>query len=311
MRRTFRLNSLLAVLSLPTLSVLGALVLLCIVLPVTAQGASSKNAFFQVCAKGTVADVRQALDAGAKIDAKDKKGITALMYAARDNVHPEVITILLDAAAEFNRKSHWYKLGKKVDINDANKEGKTALMFAVENNSPEVMQVLLNAGADASIKDKQNLTVLMAYAARDNAEPMVMEMLLKAVAGKGIWPFKMDVNDSDKEGKTALMYAAEEKCNPEVVVVLLKAGADINAMDKTGKTALERLEANKFCQKSAPAVPNTPTTSTAPTQEEIWQSLCTAAAKRQFQKCLEALHSVEKQPSTEKGVKAPHDTNPK
>ena len=397
MRKTFWLSSsLAAALWIPALSVLGGLVLLCIVLPVTAQGADN---FFQVCAKGTVADIRRALDAGAKINAKDNKGMTALMYAAKDNIHPEVITVLLEAADEFNRKRPWYKLGKKVDINDVDREGKTALMYAAESNSldmvqvllkagakvnakdgqkktalmyaakrkcsPEVVKILLDAGADTkardrkdrtaliwaetekscpevvsllqnpddkflrlcaegtseeirtalkaganiNAKDKDGMTVLMTYAARDDADPTMMEDLLKAAAEfnkKGLWKKgksilglkTVDVNGANREGKTALMFAAEEKCNPKMVVVLLKAGADINAMDQTGKTALTRLEENKFCQKSTPAVPDTPTNIKpeptpvvpgAPTQEDICKSLCAAMEWPNPEKCVEAL----------------------
>ncbi len=333
MRKRFWLNSLLAaVLRVPALPALGGLFLLCIVLSVPAQGVMPDADFFKVCKTGAVEEVRLALNSGANIAAQDTQGKTALMFAAESNTKSAVMKELLKAVDEFNKKKHWYERGKKIDINDVNEKGKTALMFAVENNSPEVVQILLNAGADASIKDKQGMTVLMAYAARDDADPAVMKELLKVAdefnkkglwrKGKNILGFKMiDVNAVDKEeGKTALMFAAEEKCNPEVVVELLKAGADINAMDNKGKTALSRLEANQFCQKSMPVRPNAPTKKdakvpkpvsastapNAPTQENIWRSLCAAAMERQFQRCVEALRTAEERPATDKDVKAPH-----
>ena len=45
-----------------------------------------------------------------------------------------------------------------------------------------------------------------------------------------------DVNAKDRDGNTALILAAAE--NPTVVSVLLKAGADVNAKDRDGNTAL-------------------------------------------------------------------------
>jgi ankyrin repeat protein len=45
-------------------------------------------------------------------------------------------------------------------------------------------------------------------------------------------------NTNHNVGKTALMYAAEYNQNPEVITTLLKAGADLEAQDKTGMTAL-------------------------------------------------------------------------
>lgn len=49
-----------------------------------------------------------------------------------------------------------------------------------------------------------------------------------------------DVNARDMEsfGMTPLMWAAEWNKNPEVIVVLLKAGAEVNARDDDGETPL-------------------------------------------------------------------------
>lgn len=47
-----------------------------------------------------------------------------------------------------------------------------------------------------------------------------------------------DVNARDALGMTALMYAAQSNEDPEVIIALLKAGADINAKGSLGRTAL-------------------------------------------------------------------------
>jgi uncharacterized protein len=46
-----------------------------------------------------------------------------------------------------------------------------------------------------------------------------------------------NVNDKDKDGKTALIYASE-KGNADIVKFLIAQGANVNAKDKDGKTAL-------------------------------------------------------------------------
>lgn len=46
------------------------------------------------------------------------------------------------------------------------------------------------------------------------------------------------VNAMDANGSTPLMFAAEHNPNPEVTAVLLKAGAEVNATDKRGMTPL-------------------------------------------------------------------------
>ena len=47
-----------------------------------------------------------------------------------------------------------------------------------------------------------------------------------------------DPRARDKYGETALMYAAGNNQNPEVSLVLLRAGADINAKSTDGWTPL-------------------------------------------------------------------------
>ncbi len=49
-----------------------------------------------------------------------------------------------------------------------------------------------------------------------------------------------NVNARDDDGETALMRAAEKSSNPEVVAILLRAGANVNARDDDGETALEK-----------------------------------------------------------------------
>ncbi len=227
--------------------------------PVTAQGAITDAAFLELCANGTEEEVRQALNSGANIAAQDEQGMTVLMrYAARSNVDSAMMEELLKTADKINKGRPWYRPGKTVNINAGNKDGVTALMFAVKNGSLEVVQALLNAGADISIKDKEGMTALM-FAARDNAKPEVMKTLLKAAAKfnkKGLWQrgksklgFKpVDINDGNKKGITVLMFAAQ-KSGHEVVKMLLDAGADVNVKDKHNKTALEYAKERESAQE--------------------------------------------------------------
>jgi hypothetical protein len=53
-----------------------------------------------------------------------------------------------------------------------------------------------------------------------------------------------DVNAQDNEGKTALMHAAEEFGTGDVLKALLAAGADLKLKDKQGRTALDYLREN-------------------------------------------------------------------
>lgn len=62
-----------------------------------------------------------------------------------------------------------------------------------------------------------------------------------------------DVNARDAQGRTALMFAAACE-NPALARLLLNAGADKTAKDNVGKTALDFLKANRALKKS-PAYP--------------------------------------------------------
>ena len=72
------------------------------------------------------------------------------------------------------------------------------------------------------------------------------EDLMKAVQDKTTTPQKIrnliklgaDVNAKDKYGMTALMLAVRDNSNAEVIKILINAGADVNAKHNYGWTAL-------------------------------------------------------------------------
>ncbi len=127
------------------------------------------------------------LGAGADVNARDKDGMTPLMFAAVHNPNPEVASTLLAAGA---------------DVNARDKDGMTALMFAcVRNQTPGVVPTLLGAGADINAQNKDGWTALM-YAARYNPNPEVVSALLISGA---------DAKMLNVEGKTAFDYANGNK----------------------------------------------------------------------------------------------------
>jgi ankyrin repeat protein len=107
----------------------------------------------------------------------------------------------------------------------------TPLMYAAGyNQNPEVITILLKAGADLKARDVANRNALIC-AAMSNPNAEVITALLKAGAS---------IEAQDIVGMTPLMYAAEHNQNPEVVSTLLKAGANIKARAKgmLGRTVL-------------------------------------------------------------------------
>ncbi len=55
-----------------------------------------------------------------------------------------------------------------------------------------------------------------------------------------------DIEARDNDGRTALMWAAGHNPNSEVIMALLKAGANANAKDSKEKTAFDYAKANKM-----------------------------------------------------------------
>jgi|GEM_PF-4202205 len=85
------------------------------------------------------------LEKGADANAKNNRGITALMYAAWYD-HPESCALLVENGA---------------DVNAADTHGQTALMYAAQGGETRTCMVLIEKGADINAKDEDGKTPLM------------------------------------------------------------------------------------------------------------------------------------------------------
>ena len=59
-----------------------------------------------------------------------------------------------------------------------------------------------------------------------------------------------DIEARNKSGGTPLLWAARFNSNPEVIEALLKAGANAKAKDEEGKTALDYAKKNEKIYKT-------------------------------------------------------------
>lgn len=109
---------------------------------------------------GHIAVVEYFLDAGAQIDNKDSNGRTALMYASSGDFS-ETVDLLVKRGAEVNVQGTL--------------EGFTPLMTAAAEGLVEVVRVLLAAGANPDLVDKDGDTALSF--ARQNGHNEVVALL--------------------------------------------------------------------------------------------------------------------------------------
>jgi ankyrin repeat protein len=157
--------------------------------------------------------IQRLLAAGASLTATDENGWTPLMAALVRHSVP-IVQMLLAA-------------GAKPFINDRGKKGQTALMLASAAGFIEAMKLLLQAGADVNAVDEAGETALTLAAGSWNSGVGINELLAAGVSAKG----------SDKQGRTALMRAAESG-DPSGVKLLINAGSAVDARDNRGETAL-------------------------------------------------------------------------
>ena len=154
--------------------------------------------------------VKDLIEQGADVNAKDKDGMTALIVASR-NGHREVVEMLISNGADVNAKdnSDW-----------------TALMRASIKGQSKIAELLIANGALVNSKGVDGCTALIA-AAFDGCNEIV-KLLLENGA---------DVNARDSDDRTALIMAISQGY-VDVGEMLIDNGAVVNAKDKTGKTAM-------------------------------------------------------------------------
>ena len=170
----------------------------------TAQDQAGK--VFEAIRNNDLKAVKALVSGEADVNAKDKRGTTALMYASAFG-SADAVKILVGAGADVNAKNAF----------DA-----TALMWAV--NNIEKIRLLLAKGADVNAKSKMGRSPLL-MAASDDRGAEVVKLLLDQGAV---------VDARDALQTTALIQAA----NGVIAQLLVAKGANVNAKNMGGFTPL-------------------------------------------------------------------------
>ena len=153
------------------------------------------------------------------------KDLTSILAFLRHRVRPEeFFTYVTNGDAE---NAELLLDAGVVQATALSPDGTSALVAALQTGRDDVVNVLLNHGADANARDAQGLTPLM-YAAKNGDTPAIKSLFAKMP----------NLIYQDREGRTALMHAVLAKA-VDVIHELIDAGAPLaTQVDKDGKTAI-------------------------------------------------------------------------
>ena len=163
---------------------------------------------------------------GADINVKDGWGHNTPLYYSignmlsttnNDNSNVDIMKLLIDNGA------------------DVKMEGNTLIHLAARTGKTEVVQLLLEKGADISAKDDRGRTALhriFDFSNSDSDKARLSKDMVGLLLAKGL-----DVNLKDKNGRTPLHLAAGS-ADKDIIKLLLDKGANINAKNNNGGTPL-------------------------------------------------------------------------
>ena len=146
-----------------------------------------------------------------------------LLFAAVAKGYLNVVKILLDHCTDINILHD--PETPKASYNLSSQKAHTLLHCATKKKHESVAELLINYGADVNIKDQAGYPPI--FYAIDTSDIKITKLLLN--------------NGADIHGiqcKTQLLNIAVKKEYKEIVEILLQHGADVNAVDKHGRTAL-------------------------------------------------------------------------
>lgn len=173
---------------------------------------------------------------------KPDDGLTPLFYAIRDN-REKSVRFLLKHGADIKNCKKLMSIAHSVEVANAllkagadiNEDNGAPLTNSIYYGHPELFEFLIKSGAK---KTPEILAECLNSAIHSN-NPNTVSLVLQ---------YEADVNFADKNtGNTPLMDGVK-KGNAKIVKILLEAGADVDAKNKNGETALslaEKLTKNK------------------------------------------------------------------
>lgn len=197
---------------------------------------------------GHLSSVKLLVEAGAEVNILDNEDVTPLlaavksgnenvtMYLLEHGANPNDVFIddklkphnlLMDAVVNLNTSLALLLIEKGANITYADEDGVTIITQASYQGLTPIVGALLLHGADPTVVNGEGINSLIAAASEGHQE--IVEILLAT----GL----LDIDAKDKDGTNALMAAAV-RGHKEVIAQLVAKGADVDAQNVDGHTAL-------------------------------------------------------------------------
>jgi uncharacterized protein len=175
------------------------------------------NNLISAAERGDTAGMRQLLQDGANIDARDQRGRTPVMAATHGN-RVDTVAALIQAGA---------------DINIRDNQLDNPFLYAGAEGLLDILKLTIAAKADTKLTNRFGGTALIPAAERGHVA-VVEELLTRT---------DVDVNHINNLGWTALLEAIVLSDggprHQQIVQLLVNHGADVNIADKKGVTPLQ------------------------------------------------------------------------
>ncbi len=189
---------------------------------------------------GHLKTVQCLIDNGADVSAKDKLEISAL-HLASEKGHLEIVQYLNAKGADINakdedkqtalhlasREGHLKNvqclIEKGANVNAKDEDNQTALHFASERGHLEIVQCLIANNADVNAKSKFDSSSISPL-------PLLLNFYFAAIMPSRAF--------DSFPAKTTALHMASKNGHLQIVKYLIEMGADSNAKDARGRTAL-------------------------------------------------------------------------
>ena len=221
---------------------------------INAKDAASSSPLHEAVRSGETACARMLIEAGADVNARDSSGNTPLHLVMPAETRRSMFDLLLGAGANPNLKDVYGETPLHIaaritmsrdiiqrlvdagaDLNERNKKGNTPLTLSIERSQIQQANFFVTLGSDIHAETIDESTAFTK--ALESGLPMTQAVLIKE-----------NIHSRDSAGRTPLHIAVTEQAPAEIIQYILSLGADVNAHDKNGNTALHTAAAGNFKQ---------------------------------------------------------------